>query len=289
MKTCFILFAVLIYTSVLTSTAGFAGIPYEVVLVKGKVNYKERALKRGDRIMLHDMDIKENMNKELSYFSFTANSDEVHLLDVERRKIVLLSARTNKQGRDLMLATRGIKFIRSDFEFKRAFSPENGVLTLLAEDTLICIGLKDYSFGQNERLIAGYHWNGMEILKEIGRNDTLFLTSNSLFSINIPEGTVRVNSFEIEKISLYLIDDSSAQEKTILPDINPFSLYFLNDIIQYYAQVKHDGIRMDTNMVFNMIMPNLISSRQIQREFGMLNEEEAMQWLETRIKYIFSR
>ena len=69
MKTCFILFAVLIYTSVLTSTAGFAGIPYEVVLVKGKVNYKERALKRGDRIMLHDMDIKENMNKELSYFS----------------------------------------------------------------------------------------------------------------------------------------------------------------------------------------------------------------------------
>jgi hypothetical protein len=289
MKTRFILFAVLVYTSVLTSTAAFAGIPYEVVLVKGKVIYKDRALQRGDRIMLHDMDKKENMNSELSYFSFGSNSDEVHLLDVERRKIVLLSARTNKQGRDLMLATRGIKFIRSDFEFKRAFSPENGVLTLLAEDTLICVGLKAYRFGQNVRLAAGYHWNGMEILKEIGRNDTLLLTCNSLFSVNTPEGTVQVNSFEIDEISLYLINDSSAHEKKILPDINPFSLYFLNDIIQYYAKVKHDGIRMDTNTVFNMIMPDLIGSRQIQREFGMLNEEEAMQWLETRIKYIFSR
>lgn len=289
MKTRFILFAVLVYTSVLTSTTAFAGITYEIVLVKGKVIYKDRALQRGDRIMLADMDKKENMSSELSYFSFGSNSDEVHLLDIERRKILLLSARTNKQGRDLMLATRGIKFIRSDLEFKRAFSPENGVLTLLAEDTLICIGLIDYSFGQNERLIAGYHWNGMEIIQEIGHNDTLFLTRNSLFSVDTPEGTVRVNSFEIEKISLYLIDDSSAQEKTILPDIKPFSLYFLNDIIQYYAQVKHDGIRMDTNTVFNMIMPDLISSRQIQREFGMLNEEEAMQWLETRIKYIFSR
>jgi hypothetical protein len=288
MKTRFILFFVWLCTSSIVTSGVFAGHPYEVVLVKGKVNYKDRELKRGDKLILTDMDIRENMNREYSHFSFGTNSDEVHFLDVERRKIILISARINKQGRDLMLATRGIKFVRSDFEFQRAFSPENGVLTLLAEDTLICTGLDVYRFTQNTKLAVGYQWNGLEIFQEIGHNDTLFLTRHSLFSIDTPEGPVQLNSFEIEKINLYLLNDTSSHAKTILPDIQPFSLYFLNDIIQYYAQVKHDGIGMDANTVFQMIMPDLIGSRQIQREFGMLNEQEAKQWLKMRIEYIFS-
>lgn len=288
MKTWICLFVVFVCTSVCGHSEVFAGIPYEVVLVKGKVIYKDRDLKRGDKLMLSDMNSKENMNREFSSFSFGANFDEVHLLDVERRKIVLVSARISKQGRDLMLATRGIKFIRSDFEFRRAFSPENGVLTLLAEDTLICTGLHAYSFDQNTRLMAGYQWNGTDVIKEISHHDSIFLTRNSLFRITAPDGDVQVNSFEIENISLYLLNDTSDQEKALLADIEPFSLYFLNDIIQYYAQVNYEGIRMDAETAFNMILPGLIGSRQIQREFGMLNEEEAKQWLETRIKYLFS-
>ncbi|MCO5262973.1 MAG: hypothetical protein M9901_08870, partial [Lentimicrobium sp.] len=181
------------------------------------------------------------------------------------------------------------KYIRSDFEFRRAFSPENGVLTLLAEDTLICTGLKEYRFSQDSRLIAAYHWNGIEIKQEIGHNDTLFLTRRQLFSINTPEGHVQINSFDVDKISLLIVNAPPANDIQKLPDIQPFSLYFLNDIIQYYAQVRHEGIGMDINTVLNLIMPGLIGSRQIQREFGLLNEEEARQWLETRIKNIFSQ
>jgi hypothetical protein len=289
MKTWFILSLALSCTLGFTPFAAIAGMPYEVVLVKGKVHYQHKELRRGDKLMLADLDSKENMSKEYSNFTFDSNSAEVHLLDLGRRKIIPVSARINKQGRDLMLATRGIKYIRSDFEFRRAFSPENGVLTLLAEDTLICTGLKEYSFSQDSRLIAVYQWNGIEIKQEIGHNDTLFLTRRQLFSINTPEGQVQINSFDIDKISLLIVNAPPANDIQKLPDIQPFSLYFLNDIIQYYAQVRHEGIGMDINTVLNLIMPGLIGSRQIQREFGLLNEEEARQWLETRIKNIFSQ
>lgn len=289
MKTWFILSLALSCTLGFTPFAAIAGMPYEVVLVKGKVHYQHKELRRGDKLMLADLDSKENMSKEYSNFTFDSNSAEVHLLDLGRRKIIPVSARINKQGRDLMLATRGIKYIRSDFEFRRAFSPENGVLTLLAEDTLICTGLKEYSFSQDSRLIAVYQWNGIEIKQEIGHNDTLFLTRRQLFSINTPEGQVQINSFDVDKISLLIVNAPPANDIQKLPDIQPFSLYFLNDIIQYYAQVRHEGIGMDINTVLNLIMPGLIGSRQIQREFGLLNEEEARQWLETRIKNIFSQ
>ncbi len=289
MKTWFILSLALSCTLGFTPFAAIAGMPYEVVLVKGKVHYQHKELRRGDKLMLADLDSKENMSKEYSNFTFDSNSAEVHLLDLGRRKIIPVSARINKQGRDLMLATRGIKYIRSDFEFRRAFSPENGVLTLLAEDTLICTGLKEYSFSQDSRLIAVYQWNGIEIKQEIGHNDTLFLTRRQLFSINTPEGQVQINSFNVDKISLLIVNAPPANDIQNLPDIQPFSLYFLNDIIQYYAQVRHEGIGMDINTVLNLIMPGLIGSRQIQREFGLLNEEEARQWLETRIKNIFSQ
>jgi hypothetical protein len=289
MKTWFILSVALSCAFGFSPFAAIAGMPYEVVLVKGKVHYQHKELRRGDKLMLADLDSKENMSKEYSNFTFDSNSAEVHLLDVGRRKIIPVSARINKQGRDLMLATRGIKYIRSDFEFRRAFSPENGVLTLLAEDTLICTGLKEYRFSQDSRLIAAYHWNGIEIKQEIGHNDTLFLTRRQLFSINTPEGQVQINSFDVDKISLLIVNAPPANDIQNLPDIQPFSLYFLNDIIQYYAQVRHEGIGMDINTVLNLIMPGLIGSRQIQREFGLLNEEEARQWLETRIKNIFSK
>lgn len=289
MKTWFILSLALSCAFGFSPFAAIAGMPYEVVLVKGKVHYQHKELRRGDKLMLADLDSKENMSKEYSNFTFDSNSAEVHLLDVGRRKIIPVSARINKQGRDLMLATRGIKYIRSDFEFRRAFSPENGVLTLLAEDTLICTGLKEYRFSQDSRLIAAYHWNGIEIKQEIGHNDTLFLTRRQLFSINTPEGHVQINSFDVDKISLLIANAPPANDIQNLPDIQPFSLYFLNDIIQYYAQVRHEGIGMDINTVLNLIMPGLIGSRQIQREFGLLNEEEARQWLETRIKNIFSQ
>lgn len=289
MKTWFILSLALSCTLGFTPFAAIAGMPYEVVLVKGKVHYQHKELRRGDKLMLADLDSKENMSKEYSNFTFDSNSDEVHLLDVGRRKIIPVSARINKQGRDLMLATRGIKYIRSDFEFRRAFSPENGVLTLLAEDTLICTGLNEYRFSQDSRLIAAYHWNGIEIKQEIGHNDTLFLTRRQLFNINTPEGHVQINSFDVDKISLLIVNAPPANDIQNLPDIQSFSLYFLNDIIQYYAQVRHEGIGMDINTVLNLIMPGLISSRQIQREFGLLNEEESRQWLETRIKNIFSQ
>jgi hypothetical protein len=250
-----------------------AEVNYEVVLVRGQVIYKGVELKRGVKIEIPDLDIAANMKLEIQNFSFGSASDEVQLLDKARRKIVLVSARITKQGRDLMLATRGIKFIKSDFEFKRAFSPGSKVITLISEDTLICLGLEKYRFSGDKLLIARYNYQGNKINQTIGRNDTLLLTRKQLFEIETPEGPVKVNSFEVENIQF----------------LKPFSIYFLDDILQYFAAVEYNNIRPDEEVVYHSILPNFVSEKQIQREIGIYSENEAREWLRKRIHTFFSQ
>lgn len=266
-----------------------AEVNYEVVLVRGQVIYKGVELKRGVKIEIPDLDIAANMKLEIQNFSFGSASDEVQLLDKARRKIVLVSARITKQGRDLMLATRGIKFIKSDFEFKRAFSPGSKVITLISEDTLICLGLEKYRFSGNKLLIARYNYQGNEINQTIGRNDTLLLTRKQLFEIETPEGPVKVNSFEVENIQFLFMADSSTNGIIEIEGFKPFSIYFLDDILQYFAAVEYNNIRPDEEVVYHSILPNFVSEKQIQREIGIYSENEAREWLRKRIHTIFSQ
>lgn len=266
-----------------------AEVNYEVVLVRGQVIYKGVELNKGAKIKIPDLDIAANMKLEIQNFSFGSSSDEVQLLDRARRKIVLVSARITKQGRDLMLATRGIKFIKSDFEFKRAFSPGSKVITLISEDTLICLGLEKYRFSGDKLLVVRYNYLGNEIFQTIGRNDTLLLTRKQLFEIKTPEGPLKINSFEVENIQFLFRTDSSTDGVTEIEGFSPFSLYFLDDILKYFAEIEYNNIRPDEEVVYHSILPNFVNEKQIQREIGIYSEDEARSWLRQRIHTIFSQ
>ena len=75
MKTWLILSVALLCAHGFSPFAAVAGMPYEVVMVKGKIYYQNKELKRGDKLMLADLDMKENMDMEYSTFTFVSNSD----------------------------------------------------------------------------------------------------------------------------------------------------------------------------------------------------------------------
>jgi hypothetical protein len=281
------LFLNLLVLVFLNHLATASEIPYEVVMVRGKVSYNGEELNRGDRIQLPDLEQAGNMQDQLQKFSFGSNNDALHLLDVGRRKIVVVPAQAVRPGRDLMLATRGIKYIRSDFEFQRAFTPGESVIALLSEDTLICRGLHKYRFTGNEVLVAHFEYQGQEFSRIIGRNDTLFLTRNHLFGIDTEQGRRLINSFEVSSISLALVNSSSIGYDARLLDIQPFNLYFLDDIISYFVAVRYNGIVMDQGAIYHMLVPNFVTERQIQREYSLLTAEEAQQWLYEKINAAF--
>jgi hypothetical protein len=283
MNTYRLIFPLLFVLFLLNSFVVFSGIPYEVVMVRGKVEYSGQELKRGDRLQLPDLDVAANMQSEIKNIEFGSSADVLHLLDLGRRKIVVVPAQAVRPGRDLMLATRGIKYIRSDFEFQRAFTPGESVIALLSEDTLICRGLQKYRFTGDEVLVASFEYQGQEFSNIIGRNDTLFLTRNNLFGIENGEGRRQINSFEVSNISLVWVNSESLEFAARQLDIKPFSLYFLDDMINYFVAVRYDGIGMDRDAIYNMLVPNFVTERQIQREYNLLTAEEARQWLFEKI------
>ncbi len=171
--------------------------PYEVILIRGSVFYQGAELRKGSLIEAPDLRVPEIFTEALKNFTFAAPSDEVQLFDREKRKIVLVSARNRQPGKDLMLATRGIKTFRSDFEFQRAFSPGDSPVTLISEDTLLCHGLSKFRFTGDNLLAVRYNFRDHELTRIIGRNDSLFLTRYHLFGTDSSGDTEILNSFEI--------------------------------------------------------------------------------------------
>ncbi|MEE4177874.1 MAG: hypothetical protein V2I46_10225 [Bacteroides sp.] len=261
-----------------------AQLPYEVVMVRGKVSYKGQELKRGDRLELPDLDVASNMQEEAGQLDFGADQDFLQLLDASRRKIVVIPAQAVKPGRDLMLATRGVKYIRSDFEFQRAFSPGESALVLLTEDTVLCRGLEQYRFSGPIQLVAQYDLEGETCQQVLGQNDTLFLTRSHLFGGIGPDGNETLNSFEMNEIRLFLVDVTNGEVTPLEPDIAPFRLYFLDDIIAFFASARFEGLVMDKDAVYQMLVSNLITLRQIQQAFGIFTPEEAREWLKEKIE-----
>jgi hypothetical protein len=263
--------------------------PYEVVLVRGKVSYQGSELRKGSRIEVADLSDASNMKQEMLHFAFSGSTDEVHLLDLTRRKLMLISARVNKPGKDLMLATRGRRILRSDFEFQRAFTPVSGVITMVSEDTVICSGLEKFSFNGDVQLAARFIFQGTEVTRIIGYRDSLFVTSQRLFEVEQPEGPLPVNSFEVEGIRLLMINRVTLEETPLPQEFGSFSLYFLDDILEYMASVRYNEIEIDEDAIFNFVFPAFINEKQIQRETGLLTEEEAFNWLRNKIKFICSQ
>ena len=111
----------------------------------------------------------------------------------------------------------------------------------------------------------------------IGKNDTIYLTKYHLFSsINKKS---RFSSLETGEIFLFF-RDTEREEDIILPaEFKSFSLYFLDDIISYYASVEYEGIKLTNQEIADAIVPAYLKLRQIQREYGFVTEEEAMHWL----------
>lgn len=288
MKQISLVISMLFLSGLLTLSVNCSAVNYEVVLVRGQVSYKGIELKRGVKIEIPDLDNPSMMKQEIQHFEFSSSSDEVQLLNHDKKKIIMVSARNNKQGRDLLLATRAKKYIKSDFEFKRAFSPGLKVLTLTSDDTIVCIGLDKFRFTGDKQLAVAYNFQGVEIIRIVGKNDTLFLSHKQLFEIDTSTGHEEINSFEVENIRVLFIDASTNQNSRIeIDELSPFNLYFLDDIISYYANIQYDNIRPDEEFVFNSILSNFISENQIQRETGLYTKEEAHEWLNNRIHSIF--
>lgn len=259
--------------------------PYEVVMVRGTVTYKGTSLQKGTRIEAPDLRNQELLSGEMGHFTFSGVTDEVHLLDRELRKVVVVSARLRQPGRDLMLATRSLKTLGSDFEFRRAFTPDPGVIVLVREDTLLCRGLQQYNFSGDRQLAIRYVAGGVPVTRIIGRNDTLFLTRESWFAPSPDISGEPLNSFGISDIQLLTISTPGTEEQLPGP-LPPFSLIFLDDIIRWLAEAP--GSSPDKEDIYRFILPAFVKERQIQREMALYSPEEAQQWLRERISRVVS-
>jgi len=277
---------VMLYFLMLTLSS-HAQTTYEVVMVKGKVTYNGEELFRGARIEFNEIEKESILERYFNNFSFSSNNDAVHLLDIKKRKVIVVPAQIMRSGRDLMLATRGVKYIRSDFEFQRAFSPGDFVIVLLSEDTLICRGLQNYKFNDNKVLIANFQYLDNKFSKIIGRNDTLYLTRNHLFGYDSEQGIGLMNSFDISNIFFVIASEGCTESPVKQLNIEPFNLYFLEDIISYFVSVSYDDVVIDVHAIYNILVPNFINERQIQREFNLFTEEEARKWLLDKISKAF--
>ncbi len=260
--------------------------PYEVVMVRGTVTYKGTSLQKGTRIEAPDLRNQELLSGEMDHFIFSGVTDEVHLLDRELRKVVVISARLRQPGRDLMLATRSLKTLGSDFEFRRAFTPDPGVIVLVREDTLLCKGLEQYNFSGDRQLAIRYVAGDVPITRIIGRNDTLFLTRGSWFAPAPDESGKPLNSFGISDIQLLIISNTPGKEKELPCSLPPFSLIFLDDIIRWLAEAP--GSAPDKEDIYRFILPSFVKERQIQREIALYSPEEAQQWLRERISCVMT-
>lgn len=259
---------------------------YEVVMVRGTVTYKGVSLQKGTRLEAPDLRNQENLSGEMSHFTFAGVTDEVHLLDRELRKVAVVSARLRQPGRDLMLATRSLKTLGSDFEFRRAFTPDPGLIVLVGEDTLLCKGLQQYNFSGERQLAIRYMAGDLPVTRIIGRNDTLFLTRGSWFAPS-PEGRGEpLNSFGIAAIRLLIINSTSGTEEELPGALPPFSLVFLDDIIRWLAGAPASS--PDKEDIYRFILPSFVKERQIQREMALYSPEEAQQWLRERISRVMS-
>jgi hypothetical protein len=282
-------FFLLVFQFIMLNSAvnGFAQFPYEVVMVRGKVTYNGQELKRGDKLELSDLSDALNMQGEFARMDFGSGQDFLQLLDASRRKIVVIPAQAANPGRDLMLATRGVKFIRSDFEFQRAFNPGESALVLLTEDTVLCAGLDKYRFSGPVQLVARYDFDGALFESVIGHNDSLFLTRRHLFGGRGSDGEGLQNSFETKDLKLFLVNSDTGQETKLEDEIAPFQLYFLDDILSFFASAQFDGMVMDKEAIFHLLVPRMVSERQIQRTFGIYSSEEASNWLLDKIDQAF--
>ncbi len=260
--------------------------PYEVVMVRGEVTYKGTLLRKGSLVEAPDLRNQDLLKEEMAHFSFGGTTDEVHLLDTGLRKVVVVSARLRQPGRDLMLATRSLGTLRSDFEFRRAFTPDTGLILMVREDTLLCQGLTQFAFGGHRRLAIRYHAGGQEITRVVGENDTLYLTREKWFGTT--PGTIPLNSFEISGIQLYIDDQETGSEETLHGKIPPFSLVFLDDIIRYRSEISYPGVQPDPEEIYGFLFPALVKERQIQRSMGLYTPEEALTWLRQRIARVLS-
>lgn len=259
-------------------------INYQVMLMKGKVSYKGSELKKGSQIQCADLLNASVLKNEMQHFGFSSNLDEVRLVNLSSKKIVLISAKARSEGRDLMLATRGIKQIKSDFEFRRAFNPAPAPLVLIAEDTVICSGLERFRFSGDTILIARFIYN--DTLREscIGANDTLFLTSNRLFQGIVQNAPKGFNTFESGEVQLFFKSRQTGEYHLVGEDFKPFSLLFLEDIIRYYASAETEEFRLSPEDIAAALVPYWLKIRQIQREYGFATEEEANSWLLEKIR-----
>jgi len=289
MKLTFRFSALVVGLAALILPLGLVAItPYEVVMVRGEVSYKGMALHKGVIVEAPDLRNPDLLKGEMKSFSFSGATDEVHLLDRALRKVVVVSARLSQPGRDLMLATRSLSALRSDFEFKRAFTPDSGLVLLVREDTLLCKGLSQLAFSGNRQLVIRYDYEGHSITRIIGQNDTLFLTRERWFGASASPAGTYLNSFGISGIRLLFRDAPSGKEETPPINIPPFSLVFLDDIIRHLASLSYAGVAPGQEEIFAFLHPALVKERQIQRAIGLYSPEEARDWLRHRIDLILT-
>lgn len=227
--------------------------PYEVVMVRGEVTYKGTLLRKGSLVEAPDLRNQDLLKEEMAHFSFGGTTDEVHLLDKGLRKVVVVSARLRQPGRDLMLATRSLGTLRSDFEFRRAFTPDTGLILMVREDTLLCQGLTQFAFGGHRRLAIRYHAGGQEITRVVGENDTLYLTREKWFGTT--PGTIPSIPLKFPAFSCISTTRKQGVKKPFTEKSPPFSLVFLDDIIRYRSEISYPGVQPDPEEIYGFLFP----------------------------------
>ncbi|MBN2727625.1 MAG: hypothetical protein JXR53_00205 [Bacteroidales bacterium] len=265
MRTLLLLSLFMIATSVLAQSG-----QYEVIAVGGTIKLKQtnKTLQVGDRVYI---EIKDGSPTNLA---FTAADDVIYLKSVETKKIMVYRANNAKIVGHGMI-TRGSNEIASDADLIKYFKD---TVFILDADTLY---LGNTSFRTDENTVAVLHYSAMgtetkDFLRLVGKNDTIILSHQSVFGA-MPQEERYIASYLMESMELkQLFTDKDDKKKLInYPDIPPFKIIFLDDVIRYHA-----ALGLNAEEIYNLLLTSYIS---LQTILNLSSGEEAEVWLMDKI------
>jgi len=253
---------------------------YEVYAIAGNVKTMQsnEFLKKGDVVYL---EFKDN---KVTNLVFSSDKDVVYFKNISTKKVLPIYAKTpaiNKNG----LITRGSSYVSDNRSLINYFSD---TVFIIDADTLFLSGT---SFRTDEKTLAvlQYSANGTEtkdFLRMVGKNDTLILSHQTVFG-SMPLEERYIASFLVDSMELkqYITGNATEKKKIVeFPDIKPFKIIFLDDVIRYNAALGLSDVA-----IYNLLLSSYISLQTILTEYPNLSSgEEAEEWLKKRIESVNS-
>lgn len=241
----------------------------KVISVKGKVSYKNTALKPSDVFAPENNDFKS--------FTFSSKSDFIRLQNVKTKKSQTLYALRHSSciGR---LGTRGMSEVKNNPDVLMHFSKP---LVVFDADTIILSKASSYRTNNDDVYVWAFDIPSKReksYFTYAGQNDTLFI-SHALMFLELDSNIKQFASFYIENVRL-LKRNTTTKDTVYYKEMPPITIYFFDDIVRFLFSTG-----MTDEDVYEEISQNYFNYLDaLAHNHQLSSEKEAIEWLKKRIE-----